>query len=167
MIKKPVHEILENLPNETDSAYAFKVREIISALDDPLEEFLELITDKSLPEKTRFNAFYGALVYLWREREFKQYRQLVDDYENIFSDHVLFYTFRSQYYICLGKNEPNCKLALEYALEAKKLAPNLPNILHLFTGSVIELAEVSKRELGKQYLIDAEHSINKAIDYPW
>jgi len=75
----------------------------------------------------------------------------------------MYLTFRSQYYSCKVKNVSNCKLALEYAHRAKEEAQNLPNILHLFTSTVIELAETSAKSVTIINFNEAELSIDKAI----
>lgn len=158
-----IHNELDALPDEVNSDYPFTSRQLTSGLDKPLEVLEEILNDSMFPEKTRFNALYCLLAFLWQEREFERYRQLVDKYEGQFAGHLMLLTFRSQYYSSRGKSIPNIRLALEYATKAAKQAPHLPNVLHLFTGIVIELHEVTGGKIEDSLLIEAEHAINKAI----
>lgn len=159
----PIHYLLEALPNETDETFAFKARQITKNTSAPINKYEKILDNPLFPEKTRFNALYSLLAYLWQVSEFQQYRQTVDKYEDQFENHIMLLTFRSQYYITKEKNKENLQLALEYASKAKKQASNLPNVLHLFTQIVIETCDLPNNNIEAGVMREAERAINKAI----
>lgn len=160
-----IAEFLEKLPGENDVFYPFRAREIIPLLKEPKRSLLSILENKvKYTEKIRFNALYCLLADLWTRRDYIEYRHFIDRYEYSFKcEHIYLLTFKSQYFACQKKNAPNCQLALEYAGKAKELGSDLPNILHLYTGCILELADVLSDEIEPQLLVKAENSINKAI----
>lgn len=159
----PIHHLLVSLPGEKDETFPFKARQITANIENPTVKYEKILDNHIFPEKTRFNALYCLLGYLWQISEFQLYRQAIDKYEDDFENHVMLLTFRSQYYSSKEKNIPNLRMALSYASKAKKEAPNLPNVLHLFTRVVIEICDIEDNKVEKELLIEAERCINKAI----
>lgn len=159
----PIHHLLESLPSEKDGTFAFKARQITANIENPIIKYEKILDNPVFPEKTRFNALYCLLGYLWQISEFQKYRQVIDKYEDDFENHVMLLTFRSQYYSCKEKNISNLRMALNYASKAKEEASNLPNVLHLFTRVVIEICDLDGNKVEKELLIEAERCINKAI----
>lgn len=157
-----IYESLDKLPSELERSYAFEVRELVKNLSDPIKALSQVLEDELFPTQIRFNAFYGIVTTLWEKQEFKKYREFVDKYETIFGRKAFFDTFKCQYYSCLG-SKGNLRIALDYAHKAKEKAPDLPNVLHLFTRTVIENSEVLKKPMKEKYFIEAEDAINKAI----
>ena len=159
----PIHHLLQSLPDETDQTFAFKARQITKKIDKPIALYRRILDNPIFPEKTRFNALYCLLAFLWQVSEFQLYRQVVDEYADEFDNNVFLLTFRSQYFSSKEKNKENLQLALDYASKAKKQAPNSPSVLHLFTRVVIEICDVTDNKVEKKILREAEHSIDKAI----
>ena len=159
----PIHHQMESLPNETDRDFPFKARQITKNIDNPIIKYEKILDNPIFPEKTRFNALYCLLAYLWQVSEFQQYRQVVDKYNDEFDNHVMLLTFRSQYYSSKEKNKGNLQLALSYASKAKGRASNSPSILHLFTRVVIEICDVTDDKVETNLLHEAERCIDKAI----
>jgi len=153
---------LNNLSEETEIGFATGIRDISNQLNNPPSEFLAIVENPSLSDKIRFSALYGTLVFYWQKSDYIQYRTLVDKYEHIFGEHPLFITFKAQYYGSLGYDESKLTLAVDYACQAVKKTPGLPNVLHLYAALIADLGDIVET-IQKNQLIEAERMINRAI----
>lgn len=152
---------LLNLPDEANKNHSFEVRKILLELQD-ISVLQKVVEDNLVQEKVRFNAFYSLLVLLWRNRDYIDYRILVDTFEDTFKQYKLFNTFKSQYYLSQGSTIPHLESALEYAKKAKDDLSDLPNVRHLYCYILAELYENSEF-VNRKKLLEALREIEKCI----
>ena len=119
--------------------------------------------DDSLPLDQRFNAFFVWQTALWRRYDYKEFRNNVRNYSDLFSGLPMF--DHQQAMALLSRSDrPSLQEALRYTRDACRKVPSSPGVLNLLAEVVAEMGERHPDTVGHRDISEALDSIGKAID---
>ena len=156
---------------EDSHEYHLRIRDLPSlpGLDTyrPLR-FMELLEEVAKDDrqepKVRSAAFAVLLAYLWRWRDYQQFRRVFDSYQEYFAktSPSLVSLYRGMYDLSLVSNQGGGQRALESARVAKQSMPDTPSALNLFAEVVAIRGE--RGFVSDEELEEGRTAIDKAIN---
>lgn len=149
-----IRSFLSSLPLSKDLLLAnLHVRELNAMARDTEQE-----------ASVRSAALATSLAFLWRRRDYQQFRKVFDDYRSIFQeyDSSLESLYKGMYDLSKVSSPGGFKQALESAKRAKEELPNTPGALNLYTEVVAVIGE--RGDVKEEELEQARVSIEKAIE---
>lgn len=129
-----------------------------------VEVMQEIIEDDRQEAKVRSAAFAALLAYLWRWRDYQQFRKAFDSYQEYFvnTSPSLVALYRGMYDQSQVSKQGGRQQALKSAQAAKEAMPRLPGALNLFAEAVA-IAGV-RGDATDEELNQAMDAIDKAIE---
>lgn len=155
-------EQLRRMPEHSDPAFAFDARKLADTWPDLREQAGSVIEEETLDRKLRYRAFFVLLIRLFRDEDYRAYRQLFERHEALFADWISEIGLRAEYHLTRGDKRGNLEEALIFATEAKERLPNHPLVLHSYAALLVGLEERVDQP-DRDHVRDAEHALNKAI----
>lgn len=124
----------------------------------------EVIENEEQEENIRSAAFAALLAYLWRWRNYQQFRQVFDSYHDTFVDisPSLVALYQGMYDLSRISNQGGRQQAMKSARDAKEAMPRMPGALNLF-AEVIAIAS-ERGDVADADLEQAMEAIERAID---
>ena len=119
--------------------------------------------DEEQEARFRSAALATSLAFLWRRRDYQEFRKVFDKYRSTFqdADSSLESLYRGMYDLSQVSSPGGLKRALESAKEATESLPDTPGALNLYTEVVAVIGERGRVE--EEELEQAMLSIEKAI----
>lgn len=155
---------LAALPHRHTHEFALRIREWLSESRTAVAVLLVVARDRSLVNDVRFAAAYGAMITLWRCRDFTQFAHLCDEFSSEFSTEPLFDVFRAESELARGSRLGNLRSALVYARTAQEALPQLPGVLHLYAELVARVCERTlDTDIDTEEVARAETAVRRAI----
>ena len=158
-----VHFDPSRLPSPRDPDFGPRIRRLDAALANPEREFRAVLADGKASSNQRFAALYGVLHRLRREYRYREYSDLLREYEEEFGQEPYFETFRVVLARWTGDDARGIRRALEASERAVSLLPQDPGVLHQYSELVATLGELDE-DSAKRYLDKAVDRVDKAID---
>ena len=121
--------------------------------------------DKKQEASVRSAALASSLAFLWRWRDYRQFRKVFDEYSSTFQQvgSSLESLYKGMYDLSQVSSPGGLKRALESAKRAKEALPNTPGTLNLYTEVVAVIGERDGVENMNEELEEAKMAIEKAI----
>ena len=129
-----------------------------------VKELNAMAGDTEQEASVRSAALATSLAFLWRRRDYQQFRKVFDEYRSTFQeyDSLLDLLYKGMYDLSQVSRSGGFKRALESAKRAKEALPNTPGALNLYTEVVAVIGE--RGDVEEEELEQARVSIEKAIE---
>lgn len=128
-----------------------------------MELLEEVAKDDRQEAKVRSAAFAALLAYLWRWRDYQQFRKTFDSHQEFFAkaSPSLVALYRGMYNLSLVSNQGGGQRALKSAQVAKQSMPDTPSALNLFAEVVAIRGE--RGFVSDEELKEGRTAIDKAV----
>lgn len=128
-----------------------------------MELLEEVVKEDRQEAKVRSAAFAALLAYLWRWRDYQQFRRIFDSYQEHFAktSPSLVSLYRGMYDLSLVSSQGGGRRALESAQVAKQSMPDTPSALNLFAEVVAIRGE--RGFVSDEELKEGRTAIDKAV----
>jgi tetratricopeptide (TPR) repeat protein len=148
------------------ASYWLRARRLADELaDGALARLTPLIEDKGLARNVRFAALYVLLVRLFRDMDYRRYREQFDRWAPEFRADPRFPLLRAEY--CLAQGHDGLGNALRLSREALARLPEDPAALHQYAFVVAELEEATDEPSDsrrRRRIDDALEAVERASD---
>jgi hypothetical protein len=153
---------IDELPPWDDPDFGRRMRRLDLTLEHSERDFRSTLLDSKASEAQRLACLYGLLTRLRREYRFREYSDLVQQYELEFGSLPHYDVFRAVVARWTADDARSIKAALEPCERAARNLPGDPGILHQYAELIASLGESD--EVGaRAYLEKAFDRVNEAI----